>query len=188
MEWREVSGSNQVTYSVTGGEIIVISPLVLTPANPRPGQPVTATAQIRNIGELPLELRYLLAGGRGPDCTDWNCNDYDRNRIADFSSAEDIVLQPGQDYVYRGITAGRGRGLYFSELIYQPRGMDLWRSNLGGTNRVVYTPACDARCDTIVRAYVDLSGRDPDPAALHAVYDSSFNEEQVRAYLRGTAN
>ena len=187
-EWREASGSNQVTYSVTGGEIVVVSPLVLTPANPRPGQPVTATAQVRNIGELPLEMRYLLAAGRGPDCTDWNCNDWDWYRIADFSSAEDIVLQPGQTYVYQGITPGRSRGLYFTEMIYQPRGFDLWRSNLGGTNRVNYTPACDARCDTIVRAYTEITGREPDPAAMHAVYDSSFNEEKLRAYLCGSAN
>jgi hypothetical protein len=45
--------------------------------------------------------------------------------------------------------------------------------------------ACDARCDMIARGYREVTGREPDAAALRTAYDSGFDEAQLRAYLCG---
>lgn len=184
-DWHTAEGSNRVEYSVAGGELQVVEPLRLDPPNPRPGQVVAATARVRNVGELPVDARYLLAAGRGPSCSDWSCADGDDSLIADFIPAEDVLIPPGGEHAYFGLTSGRRAGSYFAEMAYLHAGTELWRTGIGGANRVNYATACDARCTTITSAYRDVLGRAPTADELRTAYDSPFGDAQLRAHLCG---
>jgi hypothetical protein len=186
-EWQGVGGSNHVEYTVGGGELAVLEPLTLSPPSPRPGQPIVARSKVKNIGDGPLQMRYLMAAGRGPDCAEWSCEEF-WLKIADFAPAEDLVLQPGQEYAYVGIAPGRKRGSYFAEMGLYFAKVDYWRFGLAGSNRVTYDTSCDARCGMIVGAYRDLLGKEPDMESLRAAYDSTLDEPQLRTYLCGAAD
>jgi hypothetical protein len=188
LEWRGIEGANRVAYSVSGGELQVVQPLTLSPANARPGQPVVASARVKNVGDGPLSMRYLTAAGRGPGVEDWDCKDVPWEEcIADFSSAEDLVLQPGDEYGYVGLTAGRRRGAYFAEIAYLDLKTDQWQMGLRGSNRVRYEVACDARCETIVQLYREVLGREPIVDDFRTAYDAPLDEAGLRSYLCGRA-
>jgi hypothetical protein len=188
LEWHTPEGSNRVAYSVSGGELRVIQPLQLAPASARPGQPVVATARVKNVGDGPLTMRYLTAAGRGPGIADWDCLDVPWEEcIADFLPAEDLVLQPGEEYGYVGLTAGRRRGAYFAELAYLDLKTDQWLMGLRGSSRVQYELLCDARCQMVTRQYREVVGREPAVEDLRAAYDAPWDEAGLRGYLCGRA-
>lgn len=189
LNWLGATSSNRVRYRVSGGDLALTSRLTLTPAEPRPGQPAVATARVRNIGDEALPIRLLAAVGRGPECDDWSCNDWDWTRVADFTPAEDLVLQPGEEYTYLGLTGGRPRGAgYFAEIAYRRPDVDAWRFGLAGGNRIIYAAACDGRCDMVLRLHRDVVGREPDAATLRTLYDAPLDEAQLRGLLCGRAD
>jgi hypothetical protein len=188
LEWRGIEGSNRVAYSVSGGELQVVQPLALAPSSARPGQPIVATARVKNVGDAPLSMRYLSAVGRGPGIADWSCGDVPWEQcIADFSPAEDVALQPGDEYGYVGLTAGRRSGGYFAEMAYLDAKTDQWQIGLRGVNRVQYEVVCDARCEMVTRSYREIVAREPTVDDLRAAYDAPLDETALRGYLCGRA-
>jgi hypothetical protein len=188
LQWHPIDGSNRVAYSVSGGELRVTQPLQLAPASARPGQPVVATARVKNVGDGPLSMRYLTAAGRGPGIADWDCLDVPWEEcLADFLPAEDVVLQSGEEYGYVGLTGGRRRGAYFAELAYLDLKTDQWLMGLRGSNRVQYELGCDARCQMVTRQYREVVGREPAVDDLRAAYDAPWDEAGLRGYLCGRA-
>ncbi len=100
-------------FSVETG-IEVESALTLSTRMPAVGTPVTATFTIHNAGLRPVELPYIRAVSRGPDCTDWHCAN-----ARDFPYEEGIVLAPGERHSYsqQQVFQQAGRG-YFAEAAY----------------------------------------------------------------------
>ena len=188
LEWRGIDGANRVAYSVSGGELQVVQPLRLAPAGARPGLPIVATARVKNVGDGPLSMRYLAAAGRGPGVPDWDCKDVPWEAcIADFAPAEDVVLQPGEEYGYVGLTAGRRRGAYFAEIAYLDLKTDQWQMGPRGSSRVTYEVGCDARCEMVARLYREVVGREPTLDEHRAAYDAPWEEAGLRGYLCGRA-
>jgi hypothetical protein len=95
------------------------------------------------------------------------------------------VIQPGVEYTYYGLTSGRRTGSYFAEMAYRHTGTELWRMSLAGTNRVVYTTACDGRCELVRQAFADVLGRAPNVDEHRLAHDSPLGDAQLRAYLCG---
>ena len=114
--WHAVPGGNRVTYTVSqGGRLQVVQPLALSNVNPYATQVITATFRIKNVGDRPITIQRLLAGGRGPDCSDWSCP-----RNADFPTIEWITLQPGEERPYeRGRAFCQAGSGYFAQPVYQ---------------------------------------------------------------------
>jgi hypothetical protein len=71
------------------GNLMLTSPLSLSPVAPRVNQTTTATFAVRNSGGQPISVGYFLAGGR--DQSDGH---------VDFPVSPAVTLQPGQQYTY----------------------------------------------------------------------------------------
>ena len=132
--WSGIDGANRVPYTVSGpGRLQVSSALSLSDTTPNIGQTVTATFQVRNVGGQAITVQKLLAGGRGPDCSDWSCS-----RYADFPAEGSFTLQPGQTRTYsQNRIFGQLGSDYFAEPVMQ-HSNGSW-SGIDSANRVRYT-------------------------------------------------
>ena len=115
------------------GRLQVVGALSLSTGSPQVGQQVSGEFRVKNVGGQAMTLRRLLAGGRGPDCTDnWGCA-----RYADFPPDEWITLQPNQEYAYSRLqTFGVSGCGYFAEPVYQDTNGN-W-NGISQANRITY--------------------------------------------------
>jgi hypothetical protein len=111
------------------GRLVVSEALHIAPAAPRAGEAVTARFAVQNVGEQPLVIEELTAGGR--QGSDWPDAIH-----ADFPYQHAIELAPGQSYVYQASRTFAEPGSYFSEPVASINGT--WQS-IDSTNRVAYT-------------------------------------------------
>jgi hypothetical protein len=112
----------------TPGRLAVAAPLTLSSTAPRVEEFIQATFSVRNVGQQPILIDTLTAGGRKG--ADWEAVIH-----ADFPYHEHITLQPGESYHYEAIQAIFEEGDYFAEPAAQVGGA--WGTIEGG-NRVRY--------------------------------------------------
>lgn len=85
--------------------------LSLSTTAPAINQGVSATFKVRNVGGQPMTLQTLTAGARRG--TDWN------GVNVDFPAATNIILQPGQEYIFQQSRSFDTAGAYFAEPVVQ---------------------------------------------------------------------
>ncbi len=83
------------------GELALVLPLTVAPASPIVNETATASFTVENIGGEPVMVQYFLAGSRSPSGTN-----------VDFPASEAFMLQPGQQYTYRGAQVFATPGTY----------------------------------------------------------------------------
>lgn len=101
--------------------IQVIDSLTISPQDPLVGESVTAHFRIKNISAQSITITRILAGARGPNCTEWTCNP-----MADWPVVEAITIQPGQEYSYSKQRVFTEKGSnYFAQISYS-NSSDQW--------------------------------------------------------------
>lgn len=96
------------------GELRVVVAVTLSNATPQVGEQVIATFTIRNIGDLPVAIRRMVAGARGPNARG-AANDGWSAPNVDFDAVTDLTLQRGETYSYRATRSFSAPGEYFAE-------------------------------------------------------------------------
>jgi hypothetical protein len=105
-------------------DLAVTAPLRLDPAQPRVGQPVTATFTVGRQGTGPEAVVQVAAGGR-EDAAGNACQLADRNLswarggFANFPGARTEGLRSGQRLTYRTTRTFDRPGWYFAEPVKQ---------------------------------------------------------------------
>ncbi len=108
-------------------DLIVTSPLTLTPSVPMRGQTVTAQFTVQNKGQVEMVVLDLAAAARiGTDFTGVN---------VDFPHVTNLRLQPGQSYTYRQTRSFTTAGAYFVEQTTQLQ----TGAGIYPTNRITFT-------------------------------------------------
>ena len=90
---------------------VLTSDLVVSPANPQPGQSVNARFTVRNIGGQTFTARYFGVQGRGPGGANY-----------DFLWMENFTLGPGQEFTYDANRSLDRAGRYEFVPQYSPDG------------------------------------------------------------------
>jgi hypothetical protein len=108
--------------------------LSLSTTAPTPGQSVTASFKVKNVGGMAMTLQNLSAGARLG--ADWNGTN------VDFPAATNITLQPNQEISYQQSRSFDAGGSYFAEPVVQINGQwgGIPLSN-GGFSRVNFSIA-----------------------------------------------
>ena len=98
-QWRFIG--DRIGANVGPG-LRLTQPLLLTPAEPAPGEPVLAQFELTNAGSVPISVSQLVAGARGPNCVpaDWRCESR-----PDHAFVDNLVLDPGESYAYSATRA-----------------------------------------------------------------------------------
>lgn len=111
--WTALSGAGRLAFNVQSG-IQVLEDLTLVPAAPLAGETVTARFRLYNPTAQTLTLKQVGIGVQGPNCIDWDCA-----RPHDFPWRHDVILSPGESYVYEEerTFADVGNG-YFAQIMY----------------------------------------------------------------------
>ncbi len=91
----------------------IVQPLVLTPAGPAVGQPVTAQFTVRNAGQQTVTLPRLAAVGQGPGVAEW-------------PAVDGVTLRAYEDYVYHATYTLAQAGNYQVQPVYQD-GAGAWQ-------------------------------------------------------------
>jgi hypothetical protein len=94
--------------------LAVVVPLTLDPPDPSAGELVTATFTLRNEGAAAVTLLRVGAGGRGPGCGDFVCDNYQ-----DFPLAAAVTIGAGQTYRYEAARTLAAAGPYFFQVTYE---------------------------------------------------------------------
>lgn len=83
------------SMSVSRG-LEIIEPITLNPMNPSTGDQVTAEYKVKNFGDRPITIPYLMVIAKGPNCSSWDCPE----GCVDFPWVKNITLNPGEEYGY----------------------------------------------------------------------------------------
>jgi hypothetical protein len=94
--------------------LAVVVPLTLDPPDPSAGEIVTATFTLRNEGAAAVTLLRVGAGGRGPGCGDFACDNYQ-----DFPLAAAVTIGAGQTYRYEAARTFATAGSHFFQVTYE---------------------------------------------------------------------
>ncbi len=113
-QWDVNKGGCGTRYEVAMLPLRIVSPVVLTPAEPIVGEPVTATFTVENRAPTEVSISRLGIGIQGPSCTDWSCD-----RPSDYRSETDVVLGPGERHTFQmeRVFTTEGSG-YFGQITY----------------------------------------------------------------------
>jgi hypothetical protein len=82
-------------------QIVLTTPVALTPASPATGQSTTATFTVQNSGTAAVDIPFLVVSVRTA-----------ANVAADFPVSHEITLQPGQRFTYSGARSFATTGTY----------------------------------------------------------------------------
>lgn len=131
--WRPISGGTRLDLSVTPG-LELAEPLVLSPQNPQMGQVVTAEFTLKNNADRAISLPKVGVIARGPDCSDWECED----GWVDFPVHKSVTLDPGTSYTYAASRFFEKQGsAYFADAAYADS--NPWWYEVPGNQRVDFT-------------------------------------------------
>jgi hypothetical protein len=107
------------TVQAASDDLVVVTPLVLSPATPTAGELVTASFSIRNLSGSPITLNRIGVGGRGPGCSDFACE----TSYRDFELTPNVTIGAGLTYVYQAQRSFPDAGAHFVQISYeQPAG------------------------------------------------------------------
>lgn len=110
---------NEATHTASSAPyvdgLVVIEPLLLSPASPVAGASVTVSFTVRNSGVSPVTLPKIGVGGRGPGCSDFACV----TSFRDFPWVENVTISAGQTYTYRGERSFPTSGAHFVQIAYE---------------------------------------------------------------------
>jgi hypothetical protein len=112
-----VAALHLLTPAPAIGQIVLSSPLVLSPAAPAAGQSTTATFTVRNTGTAEVSIAFLFVAVRTA-----------ANTAIDFPVSHEFTLQPGQSFSYSGARSFSSAGTYTA-----------WPGYSDGTARVQLT-------------------------------------------------
>ncbi|MGQ9555968.1 MAG: peptidoglycan DD-metalloendopeptidase family protein [Anaerolineae bacterium] len=124
--WMGMPGGSRVIFTVAeGGRLEIVQPLRLSVTDVLAAEAVAAHFVVRNVGSQTLMIEQLTAGGRRG--TSWE------GEWADFPSAFNITLRPGQEYTYLQARSFMQEGTYFAEPVARLAGQ--W-GTIAGANRI----------------------------------------------------
>lgn len=110
-------------------QLEMFEPLLLSATDLFVGEVIHAHFMIQNVGEEPVLIERLTAGGRRG--TDWNDGE-----LADFPHVRDVWLKPGQIFSYDALQQVDIAGSYFVEPVVKTG--EGWDGIVSG-NRIGYT-------------------------------------------------
>jgi hypothetical protein len=85
----------------SNGQLVMATPLTISPANPTVGAEITAEYVVRNIGTSPVCVRYLMVAVRGPN-----------NTKPDIAVGQPLIIQPGASETFRATSRLNTAGTY----------------------------------------------------------------------------
>jgi len=83
------------------GQLVVLTPMTLSPGSPETGQLVTSSFTVKNVGPTAVSVEYFLSGAR--DAAGAN---------VDFAVSAPVTLQPGDQYTYQASRSFSTTGTY----------------------------------------------------------------------------
>lgn len=122
--WWYTLPNNERVYFTVMPALETVEDLQLTPANPAAGRTTVATFKLKNVSSRVMVLDRIGVGVHGPYCSDWDCPNY-----SDFPWAEDVTLQPGEEYAYSAERAFNVVDDGYLAQVFTVDSTGLWRSH-----------------------------------------------------------
>jgi hypothetical protein len=98
-----ILGCQLLTAAPTAAQVVLTTPVALSPASPAVGQSTTATFTVQNSSSNEVEIPFLVVSVRTA-----------ANAASDFPVSHAITLQPGQSFTYSGARSFSTAGTYIA--------------------------------------------------------------------------